>query len=53
MLTMRAELASGAGIGAALDEWAVLHAADPLATPYVSPGWARAWLRHWARRARP
>jgi CelD/BcsL family acetyltransferase involved in cellulose biosynthesis len=53
MLAMRTELVSGGDVEAVLDEWAVVHAADPHATPFVSPGWARAWMRHWAPRARP
>jgi CelD/BcsL family acetyltransferase involved in cellulose biosynthesis len=53
MLRMRTELVSGAGIARALDEWSVLHAADPVATPFASPGWALAWLRHWRAREQP
>ncbi len=50
---MRTELVSGADVVATLDEWGAVHAADPLATPFVSPGWALAWMRHWTPRARP
>src|SRR5256885_11210748 len=34
------------------DEWRDLHAADPLATPFVSPAWALASMRHYSGEAR-
>jgi membrane-associated phospholipid phosphatase len=50
---MRAELVRGADIKATLDDWSVIYAADPIATPFVSPGWAQAWVDHWATKAEP
>ena len=50
---MRVELVEGAGVEAALAEWAELHAADPDATPFVSAAWARAWMAHWPHAGRP
>jgi CelD/BcsL family acetyltransferase involved in cellulose biosynthesis len=50
---MRVELVDGPGVEAVLGEWAQLHAADPVATPFVSAAWARAWIAHWPRAGRP
>jgi CelD/BcsL family acetyltransferase involved in cellulose biosynthesis len=53
MVAMRAELVKGADVEATLDDWSVLYAADPTATPFISAGWARAWIQHWATRTEP
>lgn len=42
-----------AGIDGLAGEWAELHAADPVATPFTSLGWARAWLAEWDPGAEP
>lgn len=49
---MRIELHQDAVEGLAA-EWRELHAADPMATPFVSPAWVLACWRHYAGEARP
>ena len=39
-------------VGEIEDEWARLHARDPLATPFSSAWWARGWLAEWEPGAR-